>query len=114
MGAVRATDTVATAAIAARRCDRHGVQDDDHGAGDCAAFDATAAAAALADDLSVTVDQITVVKNCGGERRRRLVEEFTLYVEVVARNDGVTSQVAGAAGSVTAGDRLHRHPPGGH
>ena len=44
--------------------------------GDCAAFDATAAAAALASDLGVTVEQITVVKNCGG-RRRRLQSEFT-------------------------------------
>ena len=71
--------------------------------GDCAAFDATAAAAALASDLGVTVEQITVVKNCGG-RRRRLQSEFTVDVEVVQGNDGVTAQsVASAATGVAAG-----------
>ena len=80
-------------------------------AGDCAAFDADAAAAA-SPTTSTSRDQITVVKNCGGERRR-FVEEFTLDVEVVARNDGVTSQAAGAASGVTTGQTGFPSPPRG-
>ena len=51
--------------------------------GDCAAFDTAAAAAELAADLDVDVGQITVVKNCGGGRRRRLQSEFTVELQVV-------------------------------
>ena len=42
--------------------------------GDCAAFNTTTASAALAKDLGVTADDITVTKMCGSRRRRRAAD----------------------------------------
>ena len=69
--------------------------------GDCAAFDAEAAAATLAANLNLGLGQITVVKNCGDERRRRLESGFTVDLEVVQGHGGVTEQ------SVAVATRLH-------
>ena len=73
--------------------------------GDCTAFDTAAAAAELAADLDVDVGQITVVKNCGGGRRRRLQSEFTVELQVVVptedlvpgSNDAAAGFIADAA-----------------
>ena len=74
-------------------------------AGDCGAFDVAVAAAKLADQLGVDMGQISMVKDCGGGRRRRLNDdEFTVESEVVVPegNEGVTAETVKAAAEKAA------------
>ena len=67
--------------------------------GDCDAFDVAVAAAKLAAQLGVDMGQVSMVKDCGGGRRRRLTDEFTVDSEVVVPegNEGVTAETVAIA-----------------